>query len=150
MVVPFQGVSGGEGGQLLAGGLTNGLIADLVRFDALQVFAAAPGDGGAPLPAPAAVGARLTSTQTKPAHLAGLPRGSVGLIPCVPSPGYHPTQGSTVLREGSFVSHGPARGFPAGSTSLGVGRCRMQPGAAISPSRAPRSRSSSGSASCCC
>jgi hypothetical protein len=75
MVVPFQGLSGGEGGQLLADGLTNGLIADLMRFDALQVFAAAPGEGGAPLPAPAAVGARLTSTQTKRAHLAGLPRG---------------------------------------------------------------------------
>ena len=55
IVVPFEGLSGGEGGQLLANGLTNGLVTDLMRFDALQVFAAAPGgDGGAPLPAAAA------------------------------------------------------------------------------------------------
>jgi TolB-like protein len=40
VVVPFQGLSGGEGSQLLADGLTNGLIIDLVRFGALQVFAA--------------------------------------------------------------------------------------------------------------
>jgi TolB-like protein len=38
--VPFQGLSGGEGSQLLADGLTDGLIIDLMRFGALQVFAA--------------------------------------------------------------------------------------------------------------
>ena len=55
IVVPFQGLSGGEGGELLADGLTNGLITDLMRFDALQVFAAAPGgDSGALLPGAAA------------------------------------------------------------------------------------------------
>ena len=55
IVVPFEGLSGGEGGELLATGLTNGLITDLMRFDALQVFAAKPGDDGrAPLPAAAA------------------------------------------------------------------------------------------------
>jgi TolB-like protein len=55
VVVPFQSLGGGEGGQLLADGLTNGLIADLMRFDGLQVFAAAPGgDAAVPLPAAAA------------------------------------------------------------------------------------------------
>ena len=55
VVVPFQALSGGEGGRLLASGLTNGLIADLMRFDSLQVFTAAPdSDGSAPLPGAAA------------------------------------------------------------------------------------------------
>ena len=42
IVEPFQGLTGGKGGQLLASGLTNGLITDLMRFDGLQVFAAGP------------------------------------------------------------------------------------------------------------
>ena len=51
VVVPFQRLSGDEDGQLLADGLTNGLIADLMRFDDLQVFAAgSDGDSGKPLP----------------------------------------------------------------------------------------------------
>lgn len=55
VVVPFQALSGGESGRLLANGLTNGLITDLMRFDGLHVFAAAPdGDGSAPLPGAAA------------------------------------------------------------------------------------------------
>ena len=50
--------SGDEGSQLLASGLTGELIATLMRFDALQVFAGAPPDqGSAELP-PAAAGAR--------------------------------------------------------------------------------------------
>ena len=39
VVVPFEPLTGGEGGQLLASGLTNGLIADLMLFDGMQVFA---------------------------------------------------------------------------------------------------------------
>jgi TolB-like protein len=55
VVVPFQGLGGGEGGRLLAHGLTNGLVIDLMRFDGLQVFAAPPGGAGeAALPAAAA------------------------------------------------------------------------------------------------
>lgn len=55
IVVPFEGLSSGEEDELLATGLSNGLITDLMRFDALQVFAAKPGDDGrAPLPAAAA------------------------------------------------------------------------------------------------
>jgi TolB-like protein/Flp pilus assembly protein TadD len=49
-------LGGGEGGKLLASGLTNGLIADLMRFDGMQVFAGPPGDqADARLP-PAATG----------------------------------------------------------------------------------------------
>ena len=44
VVVPFRGLSGGEGGQLLVDGLTNGLITALLRFDALRVFAASKPD----------------------------------------------------------------------------------------------------------
>ncbi len=55
IVVPFDGLSGGEEDELLASGLTNGLIIDLMRFDGLQVFSAPPGsDGSAALPAAAA------------------------------------------------------------------------------------------------
>ena len=55
IVVPFQGVRGGEGGRLLADGLTSGLIADLMRFEPVQVFLAEPsGDAGARLPGAAA------------------------------------------------------------------------------------------------
>lgn len=55
VIVPFQALGGGEGSRLLASGLANGLIADLMRFDSLQVFAAAAGsDGSAPLPGAAA------------------------------------------------------------------------------------------------
>ena len=39
IVLPFQSLSGGEGGQLLANGLTSGLVNNLMRFDGLQVFA---------------------------------------------------------------------------------------------------------------
>jgi TolB-like protein len=57
LVLPFEALSGGEGGQLLASGLTGGLIADLMRFDGLQVFAGGPaGQRGSDLP-PAAAGA---------------------------------------------------------------------------------------------
>lgn len=51
IVETLQALSGGEDGRLLASGLTNGLIDALMRFDALQVFAAAPDGGRAPLPA---------------------------------------------------------------------------------------------------
>ena len=55
LVLPFEALSGGEGGQLLASGLTDGLISDLMRFDALQVFAGvAAGHGPATLPPAAA------------------------------------------------------------------------------------------------
>ena len=54
IVVPFRRLSGGEGGQLLEDGLTNGLIVNLMRFDGLQVFAVpANGNGGMPLPSAA-------------------------------------------------------------------------------------------------
>ena len=43
VVVPFQGLSDGEGSELLASGLTHGLIMGLTRFDGLQVFAARAG-----------------------------------------------------------------------------------------------------------
>ena len=48
-------MSGGEGGQLLANGLTNGLVNNLMRFDGLQVFASATAsDNAMPLPRVAA------------------------------------------------------------------------------------------------
>ena len=51
IVLPFQSLSGGEGGQLLANGLTNGLVNNLMRFDGLQVFASATtSDSAMPLP----------------------------------------------------------------------------------------------------
>ena len=57
VVVPFEPLTGGEGGRLVASGLTNGLIADLMLFDGMQVFAGLPtGQGRAELP-PAAAGA---------------------------------------------------------------------------------------------
>ncbi len=57
LVMPLE-AAGGESSQLLASGLTNELIATLMRFDALQVFAGAPpGQGSAELP-PAAAGTR--------------------------------------------------------------------------------------------
>ena len=46
VVVPFQGISDGEGSKLLASGLTHGLIMNLMRFDGLQVFAAPAGGIG--------------------------------------------------------------------------------------------------------
>jgi TolB-like protein/Flp pilus assembly protein TadD len=56
IVLPFEPLAGGEGGQLLASGLTGGLIADLMRFDGMQVFAGVPtGQGATALP-PAAAG----------------------------------------------------------------------------------------------
>src|SRR4051812_2142879 len=39
VVLPFEVLAGGEGGQLLANGLTGGLISDLMQFDGLRVFA---------------------------------------------------------------------------------------------------------------
>ncbi len=55
VVVPFKGLSGGEGGRLLADGLTSGLIVDLMRYEPVQVFMAPPGgDTSAPLPGMAA------------------------------------------------------------------------------------------------
>ena len=55
IVLPFQSLSGGEGGQLLATGLTSGLVNNLMRFDGLQVFASSTsGDNAMPLPRPAA------------------------------------------------------------------------------------------------
>jgi adenylate cyclase len=54
LVMPLE-AAGDEGGRLLASGLTGELIATLMRFDALQVFAGVPpGQGGAELPAAAA------------------------------------------------------------------------------------------------
>jgi TolB-like protein/tetratricopeptide (TPR) repeat protein len=55
IVVPFQDLSDGEGGQLLANGLTNGLVTNLMRFDGLEVFAA-PTDGSGRIPLPSAAG----------------------------------------------------------------------------------------------
>ena len=55
IVLPFQSLSGGEGGQLLANGLTNGLVNNLMRFDGLQVFASpTTSDSTMPLPRVAA------------------------------------------------------------------------------------------------
>ena len=55
VVLPFEPLSGGEDGRLLASGLTNGLIVDLMRFDGMQVFAGLPsGQGRAELPPAAA------------------------------------------------------------------------------------------------
>ena len=55
VVVPFEGISDGEGSKLLASGLTHGLIMNLMRFDGLQVFAApAGGLDGTELPSIAA------------------------------------------------------------------------------------------------
>lgn len=55
IVVPFQSLSGGDGGQLVATGLTNGLVNNLMRFDGLQVFASlTAGDSAMPLPRVAA------------------------------------------------------------------------------------------------
>lgn len=56
IVQPFAPLDGGESGQLLASGLTASLIADLMRFDGMQVFAGPPeSQGGIELP-DAAVG----------------------------------------------------------------------------------------------
>ena len=56
LVLPLE-AAGDDGSRLLASGLTGELIATLMRFDALQVFAGVPPDqGGAALP-PAAAGA---------------------------------------------------------------------------------------------
>ena len=55
IVLPFEPLSGGEDGRLLASGLTNGLIVDLMRFDGMQVFAGLPSSQGrAELPPAAA------------------------------------------------------------------------------------------------
>src|SRR3954453_3240838 len=54
LVLPLE-AAGDEDSRLLASGLTGELIATLMRFDALQVFAGVPPDqGGAALPAAAA------------------------------------------------------------------------------------------------
>lgn len=45
MVMPLRALAGGEAAQFLASGLTAGLIADLMRFEGMQVFA---GVGGSP------------------------------------------------------------------------------------------------------
>ena len=56
VVLTFEPLGGGDGGQLLASGLTAGLIAELMRFDGIQVFTGLPaGQGGEDLP-PAATG----------------------------------------------------------------------------------------------
>jgi TolB-like protein/Tfp pilus assembly protein PilF len=55
IVLPLQSLSSGEGGQLLASGLTNELVNNLMRFDGLQVFASATtSDNAMPLPSVAA------------------------------------------------------------------------------------------------
>ena len=46
VVQPFRNVGGGEVGQHLAVGLTEGLIADLMCFDCLDVFAGQPNQSG--------------------------------------------------------------------------------------------------------
>ncbi|HVI19158.1 MAG TPA: hypothetical protein VM712_12305 [Gaiellales bacterium] len=56
LVLPFEVLAGGEGGQLLANGLTGGLITDLMQFDGLRVFAGQASQSGIALP-PAAAGA---------------------------------------------------------------------------------------------
>jgi TolB-like protein len=57
LVMPLE-ASGDEGSQLLASGLTGELIATLMRFDALRVFAGVPPDEGSSELPPAASGAR--------------------------------------------------------------------------------------------
>ena len=57
VVLPLEVLSGGEGGRLLATGLTGGLISDLMRFDGLQVFAGVPASHGEVTLPPAAAGA---------------------------------------------------------------------------------------------
>jgi TolB-like protein len=48
IVLPFEPLAGGEGDQLLANGISAGLMADLRRFDGLQVCAGLPeSQGGA-------------------------------------------------------------------------------------------------------
>jgi TolB-like protein len=47
IVLPFQPLAGGEGGQLLASGISAGLMADLRRCDGLQVFVGLPESQGA-------------------------------------------------------------------------------------------------------
>ena len=46
IVTPFEPLAGGDGGEFLASGLTAGLIADLMRFDGMQVFAGSHGSQG--------------------------------------------------------------------------------------------------------
>ena len=46
IVLPFTPLDGGERGQLLANGLTASLIADLMRFDGMLVFAGLPESRG--------------------------------------------------------------------------------------------------------
>jgi TolB-like protein len=46
VVLPFQPLAGGEGAQLLANGLTSELIAELMRFDGMQVFTGQLGASG--------------------------------------------------------------------------------------------------------
>ena len=55
IVVPFQRLSEDESVQLLAAGLTRGLVTNLMRFDGLQVFAA-PVGGNNEMPLPSAAG----------------------------------------------------------------------------------------------
>ncbi len=55
VVMPLQSLGEGEGGQLLATGMTADLIADLMRFDALRVFAGAPPAAGEKQPAPSTI-----------------------------------------------------------------------------------------------
>ena len=57
LVMPLE-ASGDEGSQLLASGLTGELIATLMRFDSLRVFAGVPPDEGSSELPPAASGAR--------------------------------------------------------------------------------------------
>jgi TolB-like protein len=47
IVLPFQPLAGGEGGQLLASGISAGLMADRRRFDGLPVCAGLPESQGA-------------------------------------------------------------------------------------------------------
>ena len=56
VVEPFAALGGGEDAQLLAAGLSSGLLSELIRYDGIQVFVgAAQANGKAALP-PAAVG----------------------------------------------------------------------------------------------
>ena len=69
VIVPFQGLGGGEDGQLLASGLTNGLIADLMRFDGLQVFADPSGRRRRhAIASCGGIGARLRAYRRRPAR----------------------------------------------------------------------------------
>ncbi len=56
VIQPFEPLGGGEGSQLLAAGLTSGLLNELVRFDGIQVFIGAPQVNGAAALPPAAAG----------------------------------------------------------------------------------------------